>query len=112
MSEKDFITKLWKSVVAAIITIVAGALITMLISFQVISERTQENSKRIESITEELKTKANVGDDNGIHLMLLERCAKNEEALIQVKDENKEMLQYLIDKIERVNQNILDLHRK
>jgi Na+/melibiose symporter-like transporter len=112
MSEKDFISKLWKSVIGAIVTIVISSIIMMMLSFQATSERTKQNSERIDNLDKEIKLKANIGDDNGIHLMLLERMTKNEESIIKLQKENDETLRYLIEKIDRVNQNILDLHKK
>jgi septal ring factor EnvC (AmiA/AmiB activator) len=109
MSEKDFIKKLWQSVAAGVLIMIITSVATSVLT----ARQTDERSKRNEQCINELQqTTVKKGDSNNIHQTLIDQIQKNEARIDAIETEQDENFKYLIDKLDKINQNILELHQK
>jgi hypothetical protein len=109
MSEKDFIKKLWQSVAAGVLIMIITSVATSVLTARQTDERSKRNEENIMVLQE---TTVKKGDDNGIHQTLIDQIQKNESKIQSIEKEQDENFKYLIDKLDKINQNILELHQK
>lgn len=116
MSEKDVLKRFWIQITAGILMLLLSGLGTIFYSkFQ-----TAQNAKEIEKLKTEQaifqnkaeREFAKKDDDKSIHRIIFQDIQENRDQIQQCIDDNNTKYLNIISKIDKVNQNILQLHSK
>jgi len=107
MSERDVLTRFWISIASGIIILVLSGIVAS----SYVARSTTERSVRNEEAVKELKEKKEDKNyDAGIHQMLLDGQLKNETRIEKQNEKIDAQFQFVIQRLDIVNQNILNLH--